>query len=385
MNNKRGFTLVELIVVIAILALVMVIVATKGFGAFDSAKNKIASINEETIKEAAEVVRLDIEYCDDSNDELLDMFGVNNCNDLYYELEIGLIITLDEMLEKEYVSGGGIEEISNKYIYKIKYKKEVNDITVSILKDAKVILLGRNSSSSSETYYAYKNDIVEVNFVDYVDIDGKTNWDVTDTSASLSGVKVYAWLENAESGYYKLYFGSEGKIYAPKNLSYFFRGFSKVKSISFNNFDTSIVENMQLMFWGCTDLENLNLSSFNTNNVKSMYGMFAYCTNLQNLTFGDFDTSKLERMDRMFIHCENLETLDLSNFDTTNVTTMDSMFLWCTKLSYLNLSSFITNSSTEISTMLLETSNLSDICIDSNKSIEIYDLATSQGFNIACH
>ena len=54
--NKKGFTLVELIATIVILALVIVIVATKGFGAFDSAKNKITTMNEESLKEFAEIV-----------------------------------------------------------------------------------------------------------------------------------------------------------------------------------------------------------------------------------------------------------------------------------------------------------------------------------------
>ena len=54
--NKKGFTLVEILAVIVILSLVVTITATKGFGTFGNAKNKITKENERIIKESVNVL-----------------------------------------------------------------------------------------------------------------------------------------------------------------------------------------------------------------------------------------------------------------------------------------------------------------------------------------
>ena len=51
--KRNGFTLVELLAVIAILGLIIIIVATKGFGAFNKTKNSINEIEENNLLEAA--------------------------------------------------------------------------------------------------------------------------------------------------------------------------------------------------------------------------------------------------------------------------------------------------------------------------------------------
>lgn len=139
--SRKGFTLVELLAVIVVLSLVIVIVATKGFGAFDNAKDKITSMNENAIKEATEIVKLDIEHCDDSNDELLDMFGVHNCSELYTSLEGGTSISLDKMIEKNYISGADIEEIKKDKSYTFTFTKDGDNITVVPKKEDTTITL----------------------------------------------------------------------------------------------------------------------------------------------------------------------------------------------------------------------------------------------------
>lgn len=61
MNNKKGFTLVELLGTIAILALLSVIVFTKGFGAFNKTKESINKIEEDNLLEAAKVFLVDVD------------------------------------------------------------------------------------------------------------------------------------------------------------------------------------------------------------------------------------------------------------------------------------------------------------------------------------
>ena len=69
--NKKGFTLVEILAVIVILSLVIVIVSTKGFGAFDNAKSAISRENLNTLKKSANELAAQIESCDDDVDSEL--------------------------------------------------------------------------------------------------------------------------------------------------------------------------------------------------------------------------------------------------------------------------------------------------------------------------
>jgi len=67
--NKKGFTLVELLAVIAILSIIITLVATNGFGVFENSKKKIYEENEKAIYEAANVFSLDINHCEAIQDE----------------------------------------------------------------------------------------------------------------------------------------------------------------------------------------------------------------------------------------------------------------------------------------------------------------------------
>lgn len=125
MNNKRGFTLVELIGVIAILGMVMVIVATNGLGAFNNAKTKLKEEDEKTIVEAAKVLMTDVLYCDEKVNEYLlkntdedDFAYVNGftsgttvtCDNLISKAKAGdtFTITLDFLIDNKYVTGSEI-------------------------------------------------------------------------------------------------------------------------------------------------------------------------------------------------------------------------------------------------------------------------------------
>lgn len=126
--NKKGFTLVEILAVIVILGLVMVIVGTKGFGAFDNTKNKITELNKEAIVESANLLILDIENCDDDFDNgsawlnaLLDG-EEKTCDNLKESLKNDnacIETTVKFLKDNEYVTGSGINEISDDTKFKI--------------------------------------------------------------------------------------------------------------------------------------------------------------------------------------------------------------------------------------------------------------------------
>jgi len=59
--NKKGFTLVELMGVIAVMAVLIVVVATNGFGVFNKAKSSINKLEEDNLLEGARVFLVDVD------------------------------------------------------------------------------------------------------------------------------------------------------------------------------------------------------------------------------------------------------------------------------------------------------------------------------------
>ena len=91
--------------------------------------------------------------------------------------------------------------------------------------------------------------------------------------------------------------------------------------VSFFNFDTSKVTNMQSMFSGCESLKSLDLSNFNTDKVTDMSNMFNGCKSLENLKLGDnFKSDKVTTVKSMFNMCNNLVELDFNKFNINKFT-----------------------------------------------------------------
>lgn len=132
--NKKGFTLVEVVSVVALLAILMILVSTNGFGAFDNTKKKIFEETMTTIKEAANILMVDVEYCNDKIDnELLsngdgslgkinNLEGTITCKKLKEKSngniddaktgeDICLSIPLSYLIDKKYITGSNVETI----------------------------------------------------------------------------------------------------------------------------------------------------------------------------------------------------------------------------------------------------------------------------------
>ena len=129
--NKKGFSLVELIGVIALLGLIIVIATSSGLGAFNNAKDKLKEEDEKTIIEAAKVLMTEILYCDDNldielleNDDSSDLAYINEittvpvtCSDLLDKAkDDGIKITLDYLIDNKLVTGTEIEKMKYKGI-----------------------------------------------------------------------------------------------------------------------------------------------------------------------------------------------------------------------------------------------------------------------------
>ena len=202
-----------------------------------------------------------------------------------------------------------------------------------------------------------RQKILSVTFLKTLKDMNDTAWDVSD---NLDG-SVMAWVEKSKdnSNYYDLYIGAEGRITAPENFSYFFAGYSNVRSITFNDaLDTSHTTNMSNLFYCCTLLSDLDVGSFDTSNVTDMSWMFSTCQQLWTLKLNNFDTSNVTNMSGMFSACQNLSTLDVSSFDTSNVTNMNDMFFRLSTLQNLDLQHFDTSKVTDMGWMFSECGKL---------------------------
>ena len=153
------------------------------------------------------------------------------------------------------------------------------------------------------------------------------------------------------NGLYELTFASNEIIFANINASYLFRYLTNLKKITFDNFSTYGVTNMNSMFSQCSSLTSLDVSKFDTSQVTDMGSMFDFCRGLTNLDVSGFDTSQVTDMSYMFHLCSILKSLDVSNFDTSQVTNMSFMFSSCSRLTSLNVSNFDTSQVTNMNGM----------------------------------
>ncbi|MDY5586311.1 MAG: InlB B-repeat-containing protein, partial [Eubacteriales bacterium] len=102
----------------------------------------------------------------------------------------------------------------------------------------------------------------------------------------VSDITAYVKANSSDSTKYDVIFYSPVTIYAPVDSGYLFSNSSdsnrltNLTSISFGNFNTSNVTNMQEMFYYCSSLTSLDLSNFDTSNVTDMELMFCGCSSL---------------------------------------------------------------------------------------------------------
>ena len=167
-----------------------------------------------------------------------------------------------------------------------------------------------------------------------------------------SEITIYYVESSTQSGYYDCYILSYALIKANTSCYGMFYSMDNLKTINFNNFDTSNVTNMYRMFCYCKSLTSLDLSSFNTSNVTNMSEMFRGCEVLTSLNgLNNFNTGGVTSMSYMFNDCKLLTSIDVTNFDTRNVTDMSDMFSACNALTSLDVSSFDTSNVTDMSYM----------------------------------
>ena len=92
------------------------------------------------------------------------------------------------------------------------------------------------------------------------------------------------------------------------------------------------------MFSDITEDVLISFYNFNTENIINMDRMFEGCKSRLQLNLMCFNTKKVERMYRMFADCPKIELLDIRSFDLSSTTTLREMFSCDTSLSTIGIS-----------------------------------------------
>ncbi|WP_137664511.1 BspA family leucine-rich repeat surface protein [Enterococcus hulanensis] len=145
-------------------------------------------------------------------------------------------------------------------------------------------------------------------------------------------------------------------------------------SVDFGNADCSGIQDMSYMFRGCSKLRDLNVTGWNTSQVQDMTYMFSNCSKLQNLDVSSWNTSQVQTMEFMFIECMELKELDLSGWKTSQVQDMASMFISCNQLKELDLSGWDTSNVQDMALMFGNCSQLQDLDLSDWKTSQVQDM-----------
>ncbi len=250
----------------------------------------------------------------------------------------------DGWYEDEDFSGDKLTEIAagssgNKTLYAHFIPKfaKVGETLYTNLSDTLTAITGASGEITIELYSPVtENDIGIPEGTSYApDIEGTIAYAIKNTSASAVNLVV-----------------AEDAGIAVSDLSYLFKGCSKLKTADLRGIDTSSATSLFGLFYNCSALTSFDISTFDFSNITNVAFMFNGCSSLTEIDCSNFDTSRCNNMHGMFYGCSSLTSLDVSSFDTGKADSYVNMFTNCSSLVSLDISSFTTtrtwNGTTEI-------------------------------------
>ncbi len=109
MMNKKGFTLVEILAVVIVLAIIMIIVIPNIGNVFNNAKDKISDLEKKNIVDASEMIIMEIANCEISVSNYNYLFdkNVTKCSEMNDDIIGTVTTTIEKLKEKDLFSDPG--------------------------------------------------------------------------------------------------------------------------------------------------------------------------------------------------------------------------------------------------------------------------------------
>ena len=352
--KEKGFTLVELLAVIAILAILVIIALPNVLKMYNNAKKNSFLTEAKTIaqdvssKYITESMKGNKLTTISNKQNSLDLSGRN----IEYEFKLDSNGKIKSMMVydgtycvvtiKDYTNLK-TSDVKNKCSY-----DEIHNIVGTLSKNF-YEKSGKTDRSLVKSIEFYSDGRT---------ISGAESYDVSEKGDN--SIIMYVKQNSEDSSLLDLTLVANGTISFPEDSSKLFTfnrlnwntTYGNLTSIQFNHsVDTSKVTNMTGMFYD-SKVTTLDLSDFDTSKVTSMTGMFND-SKVTTLDLSSFDTSKVTDMGKMFDGSETTEIKGLEKFNTSKVTNMDGMFA-SSKITSLDLSSFDTSKVTSMTGMFYD-------------------------------
>ena len=382
--NKKGFTLVELLAVIAILAILVIIALPNVLKMYnDSKKNAFMTEAQNLAKEVSS------KYISESmkGNKVTVISNKRNPLDMTgRELEYNFELDSQGKIKNMIVSNGTYCISTNKDYTKITRDDISDKCSYEKLHNIVGTLKNKFYEESGRTDRSLVSSIVF--YSDGRTINAAESYDVSEKKDG--SIKMYVSQNSENTSLLDLTIVANGKIAFPEDSSELFKfyrhdscggGVGNLQNLNFNNsVSTFNVTNMSSMF-SRSKVTTLDLSSFNTSNVTNMSSMFSNNQATEIKGLNKFNTSKVTSMNYMFSRSGSA-TLDLSNFDTTNVTDMSGMFYRSETTEIKGLNKFNTLKVTNMSDMFAY-SKVTTLDLNSFDTSNVTDMSVMFGFSKA--
>lgn len=307
-HNNKAFTLIELIVVMAVIAVLVLLAAPSFLNYTKDAKVTALQQDTKVLSDAAEMYYMKKENW--PKGEIIEKHDIGGVDKLY---------TLDKTKLDD-----SIKNIKGDY----------SDYAISTIGEyeGQVFHLKGIKDKNGKIWHNYQDEIdLDKKYKKYLasddDFSGEGNGQLKYDGTAKIVLMPHEIKGEKLTSYKGMFMGSDVKkvISTNKdivNTSHMFES-SKSDCLDVSDLDTSNVTNMRSMFKR-TEAKHINLDGFNTSKAVSMYRLFDKAK-VEELDISNIDTRNAESIAEMFRDIK-IDAIDISHFDTSKVTSINNVF-----------------------------------------------------------